>query len=77
MNEEKKIDDEKNNEKEKEKEKDISNFECIICMGIAKEPVVTKCGHLYCWPCIYAVIYYFNTKKVARSEKRPNRLSSM
>lgn len=35
--------------------KDESNYECAICMEIAKEPVVTKCGHLYCWPCIYDV----------------------
>lgn len=32
-----------------------SAYECIICIEIAKEPVVTKCGHLYCWPCIYEV----------------------
>ncbi len=30
-------------------------FECAICMETAKEPIVTKCGHLYCWPCIYEV----------------------
>jgi len=41
--------------KEKDSDKSISNFECTICMEIAKEPVVTKCGHLYCWPCIYEV----------------------
>lgn len=29
-----------------------SKFECSICMEIAKEPVVTRCGHMYCWPCI-------------------------
>lgn len=34
---------------------DDSKFECVICMETAKEPVVTKCGHLYCWPCIYDV----------------------
>jgi len=28
-------------------------FECNICYELAREPVVTLCGHLYCWPCIY------------------------
>ena len=28
-------------------------FECNICFDIATEPVVTLCGHMYCWPCLY------------------------
>lgn len=28
-------------------------FDCNICFDYAQEPVVTLCGHLYCWPCIY------------------------
>lgn len=28
-------------------------FDCNICLESAHEPVVTFCGHLYCWPCIY------------------------
>jgi len=30
----------------------FSKFECSICMEVAREPVVTRCGHMYCWPCI-------------------------
>ncbi|KAK1260782.1 E3 ubiquitin-protein ligase RMA3 [Acorus gramineus] len=28
-------------------------FDCNICLDHAQDPVVTLCGHLYCWPCIY------------------------
>ena len=28
-------------------------YECNICYEMAREPVVTYCGHLYCWPCLY------------------------
>ncbi|XP_031482801.1 E3 ubiquitin-protein ligase RMA1-like [Nymphaea colorata] len=30
-----------------------AGFDCNICLEFAQEPVVTLCGHLYCWPCIY------------------------
>ncbi|KAI3504800.1 hypothetical protein L1887_26520 [Cichorium endivia] len=32
---------------------DGGNFECSICLDLAQDPVVTLCGHLFCWPCIY------------------------
>lgn len=31
-------------------------FQCNICYEVAKEPVVTLCGHLYCWPCVYRFV---------------------
>lgn len=34
-------------------EVDTSTYECNICYEVATEPVVTMCGHLYCWPCLY------------------------
>ena len=29
-----------------------ADFSCIICYDQATEPVVTKCGHLFCWACL-------------------------
>lgn len=34
-------------------EEGTSAFECNVCLELSKEPVVTLCGHLYCWPCLY------------------------
>ncbi|KAH0707119.1 hypothetical protein KY289_012195 [Solanum tuberosum] len=34
-------------------ENETSCFDCNICLDSAHDPVVTLCGHLYCWPCIY------------------------
>lgn len=30
-----------------------SMFECNVCFDTPHDPVVTPCGHLYCWPCLY------------------------
>ncbi|XP_073022881.1 uncharacterized protein [Primulina eburnea] len=32
---------------------DTGNFECNICFELAQDPIVTLCGHLYCWSCLY------------------------
>lgn len=36
-------------------------FDCSICLDFAVDPVVTLCGHLYCWPCIYKWMQVENT----------------
>ncbi|EGG23774.1 hypothetical protein DFA_05910 [Cavenderia fasciculata] len=28
-------------------------FECNICFDTVNEPIVTQCGHLFCWSCIF------------------------
>lgn len=30
-----------------------SRFSCNICFEEVSEPVVTRCGHLYCWECLF------------------------
>ncbi|KAK6129058.1 hypothetical protein DH2020_037199 [Rehmannia glutinosa] len=32
---------------------EAGDFECNICFDLAQDPVITLCGHLYCWPCLY------------------------
>ncbi|EMS59673.1 RING finger protein 5 [Triticum urartu] len=38
-------------------------FECNICFEMADEPVVTSCGHLFCWPCLYQWLHIHSTHK--------------
>ncbi|XP_014499469.1 E3 ubiquitin-protein ligase RNF185 [Vigna radiata var. radiata] len=28
-------------------------FHCNVCLERAKDPVLTCCGHLFCWPCFH------------------------
>jgi hypothetical protein len=37
------------------KPKKRTQFDCNICFDAARDPVVTQCGHLYCWPCLHQV----------------------
>lgn len=37
---------------DEEEKKDDSMYVCNICLDIAKDAVVSMCGHLYCWPCL-------------------------
>ncbi|XP_027347145.1 E3 ubiquitin-protein ligase RMA1H1-like [Abrus precatorius] len=46
-------------------------FECNICLECVREPVVTLCGHLYCWPCIYKWLHFQRiTLENEQEEKR-------
>jgi len=43
-----------NNKSKSSKQKVDNRFTCAICLeNVSDEPVVTKCGHLYCWRCLY------------------------
>ncbi|KAF5738180.1 hypothetical protein HS088_TW13G01075 [Tripterygium wilfordii] len=37
---------------------DPGDFECNICFELAQDPIVTLCGHLYCWPCLYRWLHH-------------------
>ncbi|XP_047095284.1 uncharacterized protein LOC124707666 [Lolium rigidum] len=43
--------------------KSTAMFECNICFDMADEPVVTSCGHLFCWPCLYQWLHVHSTHK--------------
>lgn len=32
-------------------------FDCNICLYMARDPILTCCGHLFCWPCFYQLSY--------------------
>lgn len=38
-------------------------FDCNICLDLAKDPVVTCCGHLFCWPCLYRWLHHHSDAK--------------
>lgn len=40
-----------------------SFFDCNICLDTAREPVLTCCGHLFCWACFYQVSNIDSTSK--------------
>lgn len=45
-------------------------FDCNICLDTARDPVVTLCGHLYCWPCIYKWLHVVHSS--LESDKQPD-----
>ena len=54
-------------EEEDEEEKNKHMFECNICLDTASDPVVTMCGHFYCWPCIAMWLERSNQCPVCKS----------
>ncbi|XP_054816509.1 uncharacterized protein LOC129316224 [Prosopis cineraria] len=39
-------------------------FDCNICLDMARDPILTCCGHLFCWPCFYQVSFdYSNVRE--------------
>lgn len=52
-----------NEDLEKNNEDKGSFFDCNICLDLASEPVVTCCGHLFCWPCLYRWLFVHSDSK--------------
>ncbi|XP_073125015.1 E3 ubiquitin-protein ligase RMA1H1-like [Henckelia pumila] len=44
------------------------DFDCNICLDLVQDPVVTFCGHLYCWPCLYR---WINSRDENGDRKQP------
>ncbi|KAF2309962.1 hypothetical protein GH714_005796 [Hevea brasiliensis] len=34
-----------------------------ICFDLAQDPIVTLCGHLFCWPCLYKWLHFHSQSK--------------
>eukprot|EP00250_Pteridium_aquilinum_P014079 c21764_g1_i1 orf=39-2465(+) len=46
-----------NNAKEANAGNVVTYFDCNICLEMATDPVVSCCGHLFCWPCLHEWLY--------------------
>ncbi|KAI9113148.1 hypothetical protein K1719_015673 [Acacia pycnantha] len=42
---------------------DAGNFECNICFDLAQDPIITLCGHLFCWPCLYKWLHFHSQSR--------------
>jgi len=49
-------------DKKDDDDKAEAQFECNICLDVARDAVISLCGHLFCWPCLHQWL-----------ETRPNR----
>lgn len=45
-------------------------FDCNICLDSVQDPVVTLCGHLYCWPCIYKWLHFQSISDEDQDQKQ-------
>ncbi|KAJ0088989.1 hypothetical protein Patl1_32939 [Pistacia atlantica] len=53
----------KKDDVEKGSGSDGSFFDCNICLDLARDPVVTCCGHLFCWQCLYRWLHVHSDAK--------------
>ncbi|EXC25505.1 E3 ubiquitin-protein ligase [Morus notabilis] len=48
-----------------------TGFDCNICLDTVHDPVVTLCGHLFCWPCIYKWLHFQSTQEEQQQQQCP------
>ncbi|KAL6134082.1 hypothetical protein ACLB2K_066315 [Fragaria x ananassa] len=41
-----------------------------ICLDSVRDPVITLCGHLYCWPCIYKWIQFQTPSSESQEDQK-------
>ncbi|KAJ8534928.1 hypothetical protein K7X08_016656 [Anisodus acutangulus] len=56
---------------DREEENLSRGFDCNICLDVVHDPVVTFCGHLYCWPCIYKWIQFQSILSENSDQQKP------
>ncbi|XP_021726119.1 E3 ubiquitin-protein ligase RMA3-like [Chenopodium quinoa] len=52
-----------------ESESSQGSFDCNICFDLAHDPVVTLCGHLYCWACIFKWLHVQSSSSQPTQQK--------
>lgn len=55
---------------------DPSDFDCVLCCRTLWKPVVTQCGHTYCWVCLTRCLDYSPFCPLCKSSLMPNENSS-
>ncbi|KAI4323341.1 hypothetical protein L6164_022955 [Bauhinia variegata] len=38
-------------------------YDCNICLDMARDPILTCCGHLFCWPCFYQLSHSYSNAR--------------
>ncbi|KAE8729207.1 hypothetical protein F3Y22_tig00003725pilonHSYRG00098 [Hibiscus syriacus] len=54
---------------------DAGNFEYNICFDLAQDPIVTLCGHLFCWRCPYKLLHVHSRSRSVPGFNVSNRLA--
>lgn len=49
----------------------LSRLPHQVCLELAHDPVVTICGHLHCWPCLYRCVSCGTAKLMNTPREQP------